>query len=60
VEISKTEQIRDVNDEDDETPAPSTTSKGGNIQAENIRSEFLTCVKDLAEARSLRAKQGQT
>jgi len=26
----------------------------------NIRSEFLTCVKDLAEARSLQAKQGQT
>jgi hypothetical protein len=26
----------------------------------NIRSEFLTRVKDLAEARSLRAKQGQT
>ncbi len=26
----------------------------------NIRSEFLTCVKDLAQARSLRAKQGQT
>ena len=25
-----------------------------------IRSEFLTCVKDLAEARSLQAKQGQT
>ncbi len=26
----------------------------------NIRSEFLTRVKDLAETRSLRAKQGQT
>jgi len=26
----------------------------------NIRSEFLTPVKDLAETRSLRAKQGQT
>jgi hypothetical protein len=26
----------------------------------NIRSEFLTCVKDLAEARCLQAKQGQS